>query len=126
MSIYGLKKILAVGKGTDLRGFVEAFENAGIDVVAKDNFRTALSVAQEVNPDAVLFVLPRYWSKITEFVEEFRKIEEFEKTPIVYVGSMIQGVDQQILKEKGVHTLTMGPVPVKEMARYVMEELNKF
>jgi len=124
MSIYGLKKILAVGKGADLSEFIVAFKKAGIEVTKEENIKTALIVAKEVKPDAILFVLPQYWTEITGFVEKIREIKGFERTPIIYVGSMIEGNDQQILKERGVHTLTMGPVPVKEMARYVIEQMS--
>ena len=125
MSIYGNKKILAVGKGTDLYEFIKAFKAAGIEVVREERISTALTTAKEFKPDTILFVLPRYWTEITGFVEKIRDMEGFERTPIIYIGAMIEGTDQQVLKERGVVTMTLGPVPVKEMARHVIDEMSK-
>lgn len=56
MSIYGLKKILTIDKGADLSEFITAFKKAGIDVTREENIKTALTISEEIKPDAILFV----------------------------------------------------------------------
>jgi len=126
MSIYGSKKILTVGRGADFLDFLKIFKAEGLTVIRAESIKEAYVLAQEEKPDGFLFILPRFWTELSDFVEKIRKVEGFEHTPIVYVGGLIEGNDQAVLKSAGVSTFTLGPVPTKEMARFVIDEMSKF
>ena len=116
--------ILLVGDTHTLDPFLGPLENAGVLVTIVQQVKKVLETVVEAKPDAIVFVLPRYWDDITLFVDALREKKEFKNTPLLYVGSLIEGEDQRILRQKGVHTLTLGPLMPAEVVRYILDKLK--
>lgn len=117
------KRILAVGKGRDTFDFVAALQGAGADVEKVEGFTEALAMLKEAKPDALLIVLPVSWDKAASFVRDVRADETLAKLPIIYLSSVLEGIDQFELKKYNVHTFSLGPVPFPEMARYILKQV---
>ena len=118
----GGKRILAVGKGPDTFDFIVALQQAGADVERVEGFVKALTVLKRAKPDALLIVLPVSWDKAVSFVRDVRADKTLLELPIIYLSSVLEGIDQFELKKYNVHTFSLGPVPFLEMARYILEQ----
>jgi CheY-like chemotaxis protein len=118
------KHILLVGDSNSRKPFLVLFKKAGITITEGENIPIAMEKALAIKPDGILFVTPRYWDDVTRFVDEIRTHPGFEQLPIIYIGALIEGEDMRILQMRGVHTLTLGPVPHEEMVRYVVDKLT--
>jgi DNA-binding response OmpR family regulator len=118
------KHIVLVGDLHTVEPFILHLTREGVDVVHIENIRHVLEKVVEVKPDAIVFILPRYWDDITIFVDNLRAKEDFVETPILYVGSLIEGEDQRVLHQKGVKTLTLGPLMPQEVVRYILNMLK--
>ena len=104
--------------------FVPLLEHYNVHATKVAEVHLALAAAEKEHPDAIVFMLPRYWNDVTQFVQDLRKIQEFEDIPVLYVGSLIEGEDQRVLHQYGVKTLTLGPLPPEEVARYIHDMLK--
>ena len=117
------RTILLVSSKTHAERFLPYFEDAGITINLEETLGRAFKRAQEIRPDAIIFLLPEYWSDITVFVEKIKRVPGFRTVPILYLGSLIESEDQTILHRHGVKTLTLGPVPDAEVVRFIIKEL---
>lgn len=119
------KRILLIGDPHLLEKFISLLKKNGIAVTQAPTPKQVMELIliEEIEPDAIAFILPRYWYDITLFVDDLRKKSQFAETPILYVGSLIEGEDQRILQQKGVKTLTLGPLPPEEIVRYITNTL---
>ena len=117
-------QVLIVGDTADVMRFKFLLEEEGVGIWSADKFHKALEIALQDHPDAIMFVLPRYWEDVTEFIKKIRSHTELAETIIFYLGSLIEGEDQILLHRWGVKTLTLGPVPDTEVVRYVMRLLK--
>mgnify|MGYP001560055870 CR=1 FL=1 len=118
------KHIMLVGESHTLDPFLAALAASDVIVTQVERVSKVLETAEQVKPDAIVFVLPRYWDDITRFVDMLRQKKDFVDTPILYVGSLIEGEDQRVLHSKGVHTLTLGPLMPQEVVRYILDKLK--
>lgn len=116
-------KILLVGESSEISVFASLLRNEGLIVTTISQVRDALEVVKKIEPDAIVFVLPRYWDAITDFVDLLRADKKFEDTVVIYAGSLIEGEDQHILHQKGVKTVTLGPLPPTEVVRFIMDTI---
>ena len=113
-----------MGDAHTLDSFLGPLADAGVLVTQVEKMGKVLEIVEDIKADAVVFILPRYWDDITLLVDELRDKKGFEETPILYVGSLIEGEDQRILRMKGVHTLTLGPLMPQEIVRYIVDKLK--
>lgn len=118
------KHIVLVGDSHTLDPFLGSLANAEVVVTQVERVNKVMETVERVKPDAIVFVLPRYWDDITRFVDTLRQKKDFVDTPILYVGSLIEGEDQRVLHMKGVHTLTLGPLMPQEVVRYMIDKLK--
>ena len=118
------KDILFVSTPSHAHPFMGPLKDSGFNVIIKENFDAAFAEAQKLKPAIIVFYLPQYWQNITEFVKKLRAIPEFETTPMVYIGGMIEGQDQEVIRSLGVKTLTKGPLPELEMVRFMVKLAN--
>ncbi|PIP73039.1 MAG: hypothetical protein COW88_03495 [Candidatus Lloydbacteria bacterium CG22_combo_CG10-13_8_21_14_all_47_15] len=116
--------IIVVGNSGVAKEFATEFHKKGLDVIMEETPTTTLKTAKTKKPDAIIFVLPEHWHEITDFVENIRDTSELVDIPIVYIGSKLEGFDQKALKEYGVHTFTMGPIPIQEVVRYTIQHIK--
>lgn len=117
------RKVLLIGNSNQLKPFISIIRGQGIEVATIESITEALEVAKKTHPNAIVFIVPVYWEPITHFVEEIRKVEGFSETPIIYMGSIIEGEDQRILQKYDVKVLTLGPVANEEVARFIAETI---
>jgi len=120
------KKMVLVSKLIDAKPFLPIFENQGIEVYQTESFKEALQVSKELLPGAIVFLVPVYWESIVDFVREVRSIPEMEKTGILYIGKLIEGAELTFLQQHGVKTMALGPVPLEEIARFIIDMLKEF
>ena len=118
------KHIVLVGDTHTLDPFLGPLADAGAVVTQVKQVNKVLDTVMEVKPYAIVFLLPRYWDDITLFVDALRAKKGFAEIPILYVGSLIEGEDQRVLRMKGVHTLTLGPLLPQEVVRYIVDKLK--
>lgn len=118
------RHIVLVGDQHTLDPFLGPLAHAGVLITQVERVQKVLETVERVKPNAIVFVLPRYWDDITLFVDELRTKKEFSEIPILYVGSLIEGEDQRVLRMKGVHTLTLGPLMPAEVVRYILDKLK--
>lgn len=114
-----MKKLLLIGdtgKVKELGGLLQSA--ASVTIVP--NAKMGLISAKADPPDAIVFIIPVYWENLLPFVEAVRQSPALKFKPIIYVGDFIEGVDQTMLKQHGVHTITLGPVPTPEIVRYIL------
>ena len=116
--------IVLVGDAHTLDPFLGPLADAGVLVTQVERVNKVMETVEQTQPDAIVFILPRYWDDITLFVDALRSKKEFVEIPILYVGSLIEGEDQRILRMKGVHTLTLGPLMPAEVVRYILDKLK--
>jgi two-component SAPR family response regulator len=83
----------------------------------------ALAELERVQPDALVFVLKVYWEGALDLVKKIKEIKGLEHMQIFYIGDFIESKNQLFLQEKGVKTITMGPVPPEESARYILNQI---
>lgn len=120
------QSLLIVGDNLKAREFAEALSATGVNPDKAENEHTALTFLQETKqlPDGVVFIVPVYWEAVGSFVEKMRTDERLANIPIMYLGDFIESNDQLFLKRQGVHTLTLGPVPMAEAVRFVMRSIE--
>jgi len=116
-----MKTILILGNASRAREYADLLRAGGARVVASESVENGLSEILAVRPDAVAIILPQYFSSATALVEAVRRHEDINKTPIVYVGGMIEGADMSILQRYGVKTMTLGPVTPSEIVRFILK-----
>lgn len=119
------RSTIIVGTSGTAKEFSAEFEKQGVQSLMEETPADTFRTAQKINPDAIIFVLPEFWQEIADFVENIRNADELKDTPIVYIGSKLEGFDQKALRGYGVHTFTMGPIPIQEVVRYTIK-LMKF
>lgn len=120
------KKLLFVAKITDTKTFTPIFERQGVEVHQIEDFKEALQHALEWKPGLIVFLVPVYWESIIDFIKSVREDPEMERAGIIYIGRMIEGAELKLLKEYGVKTMAMGPVPEEEMARFMYDEFPAY
>jgi DNA-binding response OmpR family regulator len=120
------KKALVIGDSSNVRPFLPAFKNFNVEVKVLSDVRLAIDLSKEFKPHAIVFITPLYWENVLDFVKEIREVEGFSETLIVYIGSLVEGGDQIILRENGVKTFTLGPVPHPEMVRFIVDQMPYF
>jgi DNA-binding response OmpR family regulator len=118
------KSVILAGDPHQLEAFSTHLARSGIEVLSVEKVSRVMEEVIKSHPDAIVFILPRYWDDITIFVDAIRAKKEFAETPILYVGSLIEGEDQRVLNMKGVHTLTLGPLMPQEVVRYIVDMLK--
>jgi hypothetical protein len=113
------KKILLIGDTPKVKEFAAVLQNSA-SVMLAENLKTGLLTAKAMIPDAIVFIVPVYWENLLPFIEEVKKEASLRLKPIIYVGDFIEATDQTVLKRAGVHTITLGPVPTQEVARFIL------
>ena len=116
------QSLLVVGDNLKAREFADSLAATGASPATAPDEHVALRFLQEAEalPDGVVFIVPVYWEAVGGFVEKMRKDERLKEVPIIYLGDFIESNDQLFLKRQGVHTLTLGPVPMEEAVRSVL------
>ncbi|TSC71688.1 MAG: hypothetical protein G01um101470_529, partial [Parcubacteria group bacterium Gr01-1014_70] len=64
------KHIILVGDSHTLDQFVGPLAHAGISTMHVERVDHVIDAARKEKPNAIVFVLPRYWDDITVFVDE--------------------------------------------------------
>lgn len=118
------KTALLIGGSVTVREYAEQLTHAGVRVETRENFNTALTDISSIHPDVVGIILPNYFETVTKFVQNLRNVSGYGNIPIVYVGGMIEGADDAILRQYGVKTLTLGPVQTSEIARFIVRQMS--
>lgn len=118
--------LLLVGGQTELKRFIGLFREAGFSILTAERIAEALSVTKKIRVQGIIFIIPVYWEPITRFVEQVRQMKGYsdDEVPIFYLGKLIEGEDQKILQRYGVKTVTLGPVPESELARYITSQIK--
>lgn len=118
--------LLLVGDNARVKEFASVFAEGGATSETAGGNDAALAYLKIADPlpDGIVFIVPVYWEAVGGFVEEVRKDERLAAIPIIYLGDFIEANDQIALKRQGVHTLTLGPVPTPEAARYVLKVVH--
>lgn len=118
--------LLLVGGQTELKRFIGLFREAGFSILTAERIAEALSVTKKTHVQGIIFIIPVYWEPITRFVEQVRQMKGYsdDEVPIFYLGKLIEGEDQKILQRYGVKTVTLGPVPESELARYITSQIK--
>lgn len=117
--------ILLISDSDLATSFGRIFSKNGIKVTRVLKESEVFEIAKKTLPDAIMFALPVYWSSVTDFLESIRGYEILERIPVIYLGNVLEGQDQIILKRYGVHTMTLGPVPKEEVVRYILRNILK-
>lgn len=113
------KKLLLIGDTAKVKEFAAVLSTSAYVTVVPD-IKSGLATARQLIPDAIVFIVPVYWENLLPFIEEIRKEPTLKLKPIIYAGDFIEGTDQIMLKREGVHTITLGPVPTQEIARFIL------
>lgn len=118
--------LLLVGGQTELKRFIGLFREAGFSILTAERIAEALSTTKKIQVQGIIFIIPVYWEPITRFVEQVRQTKGYsdDEVPIFYLGKLIEGEDQKILQRYGVKTVTLGPVPESELARYIISQIK--
>ncbi|PIR69209.1 MAG: hypothetical protein COU47_03855 [Candidatus Niyogibacteria bacterium CG10_big_fil_rev_8_21_14_0_10_46_36] len=118
--------LLLVGGSTELKRFISLFHEAGFSIVTAERIGEALATTKKMRIQGIVFIIPVYWEPITRFIEQVRTIKGYaeDQVPIFYLGKLIEGEDQRILQRYGVKTVTLGPVPDSELARYIINQIR--
>lgn len=126
MTLMARQSLLVVGDNLKAREFVGALAATGVLPETAPDEHVALRFLQEaaVLPDGIVFIVPVYWEAVGGFVEKMRKDPRLKEVPIIYLGDFIESNDQLFLKRQGVHTLTLGPVPMAEAVRFVLRSIE--
>lgn len=117
------KKVLLVGDSVKVKEFEQVLSKSGALISLAPNAKKAMILARQERPDGIVFVIPTYWESVEDFLKELREDETFAKTPIIYLGDLIEASDQLVLKRQGVYTMTLGPVPTEEVARFILHTI---
>ncbi len=118
------KTALLVGDSVAVREYVQGLASAGLRVETRENFNQALADIGSIQPDVIGIILPNYFETVTRFVESLRGMASFARVPLVYIGGMIEGADDAILRQYGVKTLTLGPVQTSEIVRFIARQVS--
>jgi two-component SAPR family response regulator len=121
-----MKKIMLVGSPGKIKEYSGMLTAEGAQVITTDSFDRALQNMPNIRPDGIFIILPQYWEKASVFVEQVRRLQGFSRTPIVYLGGLLEGVDQAILHKYNVRTITLGPVTPNETVRLLMQQVGKY
>ena len=118
--------LLLVGGSTELKRFIPLFREVGFSIVTAERIGEALAKTKTVRVQGIVFIIPVYWEPITRFIETVRTQKGYaqDEVPIFYLGKLIEGEDQRILQGYGVKTVTLGPVPDSELARYITNQIK--
>jgi len=119
----GTRNILAVGKGRDVYDLAAVLGQMGAVVTKTERFSEARTLLKQIGQDAVLIVLPVSFEEVVGFVKGVRADPELAELPIIYLSGVVEGYDKLELKKYNVHTFSLGPIPVTEMARYIIEQV---
>lgn len=118
--------ILLVGDSIRIKEMSAVLLRFGRPVVLASDVEKALELAEVSPPAGIVFVLPTYWESVGDFVGRIRANKILKGTPIFYLGDFIESNDQLILKRQGVFTMTLGPVPLEEAARFILEKIKNY
>lgn len=118
------KTALLIGGSITVREYADQLAHAGLHVETREDFNKALADIQMIRPDIIGIILPNYFESVTKFVQNLRNMSAYNHVPLVYVGGMIEGADDAILRQYGVKTLTLGPVQTSEIARFIIKQLS--
>jgi hypothetical protein len=118
------KTALLIGGSVIVREYADQLTHAGLRVETREDFNKVLTDMASIHPDIIGIILPNYFETVTRFVENLRNMSAYNTVPIVYVGGMIEGADDAILRRYGVKTLTLGPVQTSEIARFIVRQLS--
>ncbi|MBI2120499.1 MAG: hypothetical protein HYT94_02655 [Parcubacteria group bacterium] len=118
------KTALLIGTSHTIREYAKPVADNGVHVETRENFDQALADIGTINPDIIGIILPNYFEAVTRFVKNVRALSSYKTIPMVYVGGMIEGADDAILRRYGVKTLTLGPVQTSEIARFILHQLS--
>jgi len=119
-----MAKVLFIGSHSDVYPFERYFQKRSVDFTRVDNLNSANKYMEKNMPDAVIFILPNYWEDVTTFLKTIRGMKGGGDVQLIYIGDVIEGSEHTILQEQGVDTLTLGPVPHDELARYIAKSIN--
>lgn len=114
---------LLIGGSVTVREYADQLARGGLRVETREDFNKALADIGSIHPDVIAIILPNYFESVTRFVQDLRNISAFNRVPLIYVGGMIEGADDAILRQYGVKTLTLGPVQTSEIARFIIQQL---
>lgn len=118
------KTVLLIGGSVTVREYADQLSRAGLRVETREDFNKALADIGSIHPDIIGIILPNYFESVTKFVKNIRNMSAYNTVPFVYVGGMIEGADDAILRQYGVKTLTLGPVQTSEIARFIVRQLS--
>lgn len=118
------KTALLIGNSVTVREYAERLAHAGLRVETREDFNGVLAEIGSIQPDVVGIILPNYFETVTRFVQNLKNMPDYAHVPLVYVGGMIEGADNAILRQYGVKTLTLGPVQTSEIARFIIKQLS--
>lgn len=119
---YG-KRILIYGDDHRAREMQGHLAQVGAQTEIVFGVEKTLSELERVMPDALVFVVQVYQENILDLVKKVHEIPGLEQMPILYMGDFIESKNQLYLQAIGVKTLTLGPVPAEEGARYILSLL---
>ena len=127
MTLMARQTLLIVGDNVKAREFAGALAATGAVPEEAADEHAALAYLQSTDtlPDGVVFIVPVYWEAVGGFVDTMRKDPRLANLPIIYLGDFIEANDQVFLKRQGVHTLTLGPVPMAEAVRFVLRSIEE-
>lgn len=116
--------IIIIGSPLKVTTYAELMKKEGVKVIVVESYQGALEEAERTKPGAIVMIVPVYITSVIEFAEKIRKSEALKDTPLVYIGSdVIESAYSKILHNLGVKTLTLGPVPVEEMVRFILKTI---
>lgn len=118
------KNVLLIGDSLKVRGFQRLLEQQGVITALAPDTNRALQLAKTDPPDGIVFILPVYWESIADFVKKIREQKLLEHTKLIYLGDFIESSDQLVLKQQGVYTMTLGPVPETEVVRFIIKTIG--
>lgn len=118
------KTVLLIGNSVTIREYAQQLARAGLRVETRGDFNQALLDIGSIQPDVIGIILPNYFEAVTRFVENIKNMPRLADVPLVYVGGMIEGADDAILRQYGVKTLTLGPVQTSEITRFIIKQLS--
>lgn len=120
------KIALLIGNSVTVREYAAELIHAGVHVETREDFNKALADIGTIRPNVIGIILPNYFETVTKFVQNLRNLSAYNNIPLIYVGGMIEGADDAILRKYGVKTLTLGPVQTSEIARFIVRQIPSY
>ncbi|MDM8515699.1 ATP-binding protein [Desulfobacterales bacterium HSG16] len=99
-------------------------EDIGFDIALADNGKEGVELAQKLHPDLILMDMVMPIMTGFEAVSEIRKIQGFQKTPIIAVSASVIQVDQEKSRFAGCDAFLSKPVSIKKLFEF-MEKYMK-